>query len=35
MTSHDLLQLLVRTYLNLTIVFLFMLKVRDVWFSEA
>jgi hypothetical protein len=35
MTSHVLLQLSTRTYLNLTIVFLFMLKVRDVWFSEA
>jgi hypothetical protein len=35
MTTHDLLQLLVRTYLNLTIVFAFMLKVRDVWFTEA
>jgi hypothetical protein len=30
MTTHVLLQLLVRTYLNLTIVFAFMLKVRDV-----
>jgi hypothetical protein len=35
MTTHDLLQLLVRTYLNLTIVFAFMLKVTDVWFTEA
>jgi hypothetical protein len=35
MTSHDLLQLLVRTYLNLTIVFAFMLEVSEVWFSEA
>jgi hypothetical protein len=35
MTTHDLLQLLVRTYLNLTIVSAFMLKVRDVWFTEA
>jgi hypothetical protein len=30
MTTHVLLQLLVRMYLNLTIVFAFMLKVRDV-----
>jgi hypothetical protein len=35
MTTHDLLQLSTRTYLNLTIVLAFMLKVRDVWFSEA
>jgi hypothetical protein len=35
MTVHDLLQLSTRTYLNLTIVFAFMLKVRDVWFTEA
>jgi hypothetical protein len=35
MTTHVLLQLSFRTYLNLTIVFAFMLKVMDVWFSEA
>jgi hypothetical protein len=35
MTCHDLLQLSTRTYLNLTIVFAFMLKVTDVWFTEA
>jgi hypothetical protein len=34
MTVHDLLQLSVITYLNLTIVFAFMLKVTDVWFTE-
>jgi hypothetical protein len=35
MTCHDLLQLLVRTYLYLAIVFLTMLNVMEVWFTEA
>jgi hypothetical protein len=35
MTSHVLLQLSFRTYLNLTIVFLFMLKAKEVWLTEA
>jgi hypothetical protein len=34
MTVHDLLQLSTRMYLNLTIVFAFILKVTDVWFTE-